>query len=364
MRILALQLKRIGDLILTTPAIAALKAALPEAQLTLGVHNSTAPLLPAIPGIDAGAVFGPGRGWTPWQQALTGGFDAVLDFTGTDRSALAAAMSRAPRRITFDWVRKKRVRAFAFHQFVDSPVRDRHTIDHYLDLVRAILPAGSPPPAPSGPVLEIPATARTRAQELLSSHGIAGQFVIIHPGTARPEKFWKPERWAQTIAHLSDHYRLPILLTGGNAPEERAHLDWIHADLVAYRGPVAQKSAAATSGHRRNSVVDLAGKIDLPTLSALIARARAVLSCDTATVHLAAAFQRPQIALFGPTNPFHWRPRHPRAVVLSAAHPEGPLTEFTPRMKGAPMERLSTELVIHATDALLRSANPAVSSEA
>ncbi len=357
MRILFLQLKRIGDLILTTPAIVAIRAAFPEAQITLGVHTSTAPLLPAIPGIDAGAVFGPGRGWTPWQQVLTGGFDAVLDFTCTDRSALLAAISRAPQRITFSSVRTNRFRALAFNQFVDSPVRERHTVDHYLDLARPLVPAGAS--ASAAPALEIPAIARTRAQEILSSHGVAAQFIIIHPGTARPEKFWKAERWAETIAHLSDHYRLPVLLTGGDAPEERAHLDWIHADLVAYRGSVSQKSGAAATGHRRNAVIDLGGKIDLLTLAALVARAKAVLSCDTATVHLAAAFQRPQLALFGPTNPFHWRPRHPRAVVLSAAHPAGPLTEFNPRMQGASMEGLSTELVIRATDALLRASVPA-----
>ena len=79
------------------------------------------------------------------------------------------------------------------------------------------------------------------------------------------------------------------------------------------------------------------------------------MSCDTGVVHLAAAFRTPQIALFGPTNPFHWRPRHERALVLSAAQPEAPLTDFQPRMKGAPMERISTEAVIRAIDALLAS---------
>ena len=77
------------------------------------------------------------------------------------------------------------------------------------------------------------------------------------------------------------------------------------------------------------------------------------MSCDTAAVHLAAAFQRPQVALFGPTNPFHWRPRHERAAVISAAKPDAPLTNFDPRMKGAPMDRISTAVVCRAIDALL-----------
>ena len=105
--------------------------------------------------------------------------------------------------------------------------------------------------------------------------------------------------------------------------------------------------------------VDLPNKIDhladLLTLAALAQRARIVVSCDTAMVHLAAAFATPQVALFGPTNPFHWRPRHDRAVVISATQPEAPLTEFRSRMKGAPMERISTDVVIRATKELLSS---------
>ena len=96
---------------------------------------------------------------------------------------------------------------------------------------------------------------------------------------------------------------------------------------------------------------------DLLTLAALVERAALVISCDTATVHFAAAFARPQIALFGPTNPFHWRPRHDRALVLSAAQPDGPLTDFTPRMKGAPMEGISTALVIGAIASLIPKLN-------
>ena len=87
--------------------------------------------------------------------------------------------------------------------------------------------------------------------------------------------------------------------------------------------------------------------------SKIIRDAAVVVSCDTAAVHLAAAFERPQIALFGPTNPFHWRPRHAQTVILSAAQPDAPMTEFSPRMKGAPMERISAAGVCRAIDTLL-----------
>ncbi len=96
MRILALQLKRIGDLVLITAALRSLRTAWPKAHIGLGVSEGCASLLGAIDLIDSAIVFGPGRGWAPWQQALTGGWDVCLDFTGTDRSALRRSSRGLP----------------------------------------------------------------------------------------------------------------------------------------------------------------------------------------------------------------------------------------------------------------------------
>ena len=99
MKILALQLKRIGDLILTTPALAALRRDFPSAQVTLIVADACGELLPAIESVDQGLVFLRGR-WNAslCKQIAFQRFDVCLDFTGNDRSAFLAALSRAPRR--------------------------------------------------------------------------------------------------------------------------------------------------------------------------------------------------------------------------------------------------------------------------
>ena len=355
MRILALQLKRIGDLVLTTPALRMLRRNVPEPHVVLGVSESCASLLPAIGEADSFVIFGSGRGFAPWQQVSTGRFDACLDFTGTDRSALATALTRAQTRATFGSVRRSRLRALAYNRFVESPVRDWHTSDHYLHLLGALgiefqdipLPvvgAGDwEPPArldriskaaAESPELALPSSAHAEVDHLLTQHGISPPFVVIHPGTARSEKFWLPERWAAVIRHIENSHQLPCVITGGSDAAERGHIAQI------------QRACA-------EPCLDFVGKLNLLQFAALIEKCSACLSSDTAAVHLAAAFKKPQLVLFGPTNPFHWRPRHARAHVISAAQPDALLTSFEARMKGAPMERISTDAVVRATDAVL-----------
>lgn len=327
MKILALQLKRIGDLVLTTPALAAIRRAHPQAHVTLAVVDGCGALLPAIATVDEGLTFRRGELSLDAWRRIASGFDVCFDFTGNDRSAIAAVLSRSRERIAFEWVKKSRLRALAFDRFVASAVRDHHTADHYLDLVSDSATQRRDD-ADVLPQLQLPDSARRAAKAQLGRATI-----VIHPGTARADKYWLPERWAAVIEHLRSR-GFECVLTGGADPFEAAHLSQIQAAL-------------------REPVPSLAGKLDLFGFAAVLAEARAVVSCDTGAVHLAAAFQRPQVALYGPINPFHWRPRHAEAVVISAANPDAPLTEFAPRMKGAPMERISTELVIRATDALL-----------
>ncbi len=324
MKILALQLKRIGDLVLTTPALRALREVWPGAHVTLGVMDGTAALLPAIPSAQAAIVFGRGRGFAPWQQAFTGGWDVCLDFTGNDRSALATALSRAKTRATFDWVQRNKLRALAYNAGCPSQVREMHTAQHYLDLMAQVAPPNAAPKGDLLPELVLPATARESAAR--------SPYALLHPGTARPEKYWLAERWSAVAAHLRTTHGLDVIFSSGPDTFERAHVAQAVVDGAAVESPR-----------------------DLLALAKLVAGARLVVSCDTAVVHLASAFRIPQIALFGPTNPFHWRPLHDRALVLSAAQPDAPLTDFHPRMKGAPMERISTAAVIRAIDSLLAS---------
>ena len=331
-RILVLQLKRLGDLVLTTPAIRSLRSAYPASHITLVVDSASRDLLPGIQGLDDAWIYNRGEPFGFWHKLVLSSFDLCLDFTCNDRSALIAFLSKAQRRFAFSSVESKYHRAWIYNQLVPSSVRDQHTIDHYLRLASAAGASASYQDAE----VHLPAVLEASARTLRAELGVRNPYFVVHPGTARPEKFWLPERWAEVIQHLMTRLNATPLLTGGNSEREAKHLRQI---LGRVGSP--------------EKLVNVAGRIDFLLTSALIRHACFFVGVDTAAAHVASAFRVPQVVLFGPTNPFHWHPRHPMGVVVRAGAP-GWAQSLSPQEKSAPMSELSTATVIGAIEAVLR----------
>jgi len=331
MNILLIQLKRIGDLILTTPAIAALRDKFPDATLSLVVSPAVEGLLPAISGVDkVFVVRGKAGDALDWVALAWGKFDYCLDFTRNDRSSFLTLLSQARKRITSDHPNlRSKVRARSYNEFVESPVRLLHTVDYHLALLK---PLGIQD-ASRAIRLDLPESTVEKAAQLLKAAQAGDEFVILHPGSARPEKFWEVDRWAQLIDHCVQERQMKCLLTGGRSPMERTQI-------------------AAIKSSTRSEVIDLSGKTDLLTLAALVRKARLLITVDSAPMHFAAAWETPTVVLFGPTNPFHWHPRSESALVLLGEF-EGPVREFNPKQRAVPMNQISTQSVIDAMEALL-----------
>src|SRR6266545_2573662 len=312
MRILLLQLKRIGDLILTTPTIAALRERFPEAEMTIVVSSECADLLPAISGVDR--ILMARRNLSDLAAFLTvagNKFDYCIDFTRNDRSAFLAFLSKARKRI------------------VSYRVRDLHTIDYNLSLLEPLGIVG----ISSSLHLQLPQTAHKKADALRRNWNVSKSYIVLHPGSAREEKLWEAGRWARVIERFGRDNNLDLILTSGASKHEQAHI-------------------AAIKKETQRQIIDLSGKTDLLTLAALIGEARLLVTVDSAPMHLAAATRTPQVILFGPTNPFHWRPRESPALILHGKSGT-PVTEFSPVQARLPMSQISTETVIDAMDLLL-----------
>ncbi|MEO7932310.1 MAG: glycosyltransferase family 9 protein [Chthoniobacterales bacterium] len=320
--IVAIQLKRIGDLILTLPALEALRKAYPAARISLVIDGDTAGLAPAIRCVDEVLVYKKNAlNLRTFSALIFARHDAALDFTGTDRSALLTLLTQATRRVAFQWAEKNAFRSRSYTRFIDSPVRDQHTVDHYLDLLAGVDVA----PAPAELHLDLPDSAR--------SHVLDSSYIVIHAGAARAEKYWQPERWAAVIDYCQNEMKLPCVLIGG-------------------RSEMEQQAIREIREKTESSFIDMSGKLSLLESAALIADAQLFIGIDSGPSHLAAAAQTPQITLFGSTNPFHWRARHAKSIVLQGGKPN-PLTIFDSHSTPGDLNALSTQEVIHAINLLL-----------
>lgn len=329
-RILIIQLKRIGDVVLTTPMASALRESIPGCRLAMAIDAGAMGLASSLP-VDEVLVFDRGlAGGGFWRSLIFGNFDICLDPTGTDRSALASFLSGAPSKITFERFKKKPLRARVFDTFVDSSVRSRHTIDHHLDLLG---PLGIEPKI-GAPRLDLPVRATAEAAAVLQTRRVEHPFAVVHPGTARAEKFWTVAGWADAINHLRSKYKLPVVITGGKGGAERAHIDAI-LEHVAHK----------------EGVSDCAGALSLAGTAALIREARIVCSVDSAPVHLASAVGTPVVALYGPTNPYHWHPRNVPARILT---PDESGSTPTAGYRGSATAGIQLPPVLNAIDSLLQ----------
>ncbi len=321
--ILVLQLKRIGDAVLTAPVLGALRRAYPGTPITLVLSGAAGSLAPLFAAAD--------QVWVWKKGSLNLGLlrairrlqpDRVLDFTGTDRAALLSLASGAPLRAGYEKFADSLLRRMACTVTCPAVVRELHTIDfhHALAASAAEVPL---PAVPDAGHLALPAD--------LPLPDLPSRYALIHPGTARGEKFWPPEHWIALLDHLHRKHGAPLVLTGGDWTFEAQHLEAI---------------LSGTS----SPVLDLRGKLNLVQWAGVIARASLAVTVDTAAMHVAASFEIPQLALFGPTNPFHWAPRHARAMVLQSGIAAG--TPRHPKQKGAPMHELPCETAAAAVDQL------------
>lgn len=291
-RILVIKLKQPGDVLVSSPVIAALKEAWPECHLTYLVPKGTEAMVACHPGLDGLLVVD--RRGASWGESLQiirqlrrARFDLVLELSGGDRGAIYSFLTGARERLGFAHPRQPFWQRWGcFTRLLPrSPVR-MHMVDQNLAAVRAL---GIEPVQPR---LQFfwDQEVEARVQELLSTHSLQDRpFVVMHPGAGWRFKCWTPEGYARMIEALQEKWGLPVILTGSQAAHEQ--------DLLA-----------AILQECRVTPLNLVGQLSLKELGALIARARLFFGMDSAPMHLAAAVQTPAVALFGPSGVFNWGP--------------------------------------------------------
>ncbi|MGE4554340.1 MAG: glycosyltransferase family 9 protein [Desulfovibrionaceae bacterium] len=291
----------LGDAVLALPALAALHQRFPGAGVHLVVRRGVEGLFAAQPGLTSvrgfdkrgaerslGAALRLGR---ELGRGLPGGpADLFISAHTSLRSAAVAWASGIPERIGYDRPWHQRL---AYTRTVSRRFDELHEVDRLMELLR---PLGVTGPAPE-PRLVPPEAATARASALLDP--LPRPVLGIHPGSTWPTKRWPLEYFAD-VAGWAARAGATVLVFGG--PSEAADA-------------AAVVTGAGDPGKGR--VLDLAGRLDLPTLAACLGRLDAYLTNDSGPMHLAWMQGTPTVALFGPTvRSLGFFPRGAQATVL------------------------------------------------
>ncbi len=284
---------RLGETLLNLPAVAALKAALPHADLTLLVHPELRDLLTAVPGVPRVLPYAEveGRWWLARAMGLARTlrsyrFDLAVVSNPKKELHLAVWLARIPRRVGYA---RKWGRWLLTHRVDDrKALGERHEVEYNLDLIRAL---GL---STTIPQWQLPRFDREQADvvQLLQRQGIkpSEPLIAVHPWTSNPLKQWPADRFQALIRQCVERLGVQVVVIGGLAEVQRSK-----AVLLAHV-PVA----------------DLTGELSLRQLAALLQTARLLISNDSGPVHLASAVGAKTVVLFGTpdpaTGPGRWGP--------------------------------------------------------
>lgn len=298
MRILIVKLGSIGDIVHTLPALAALRAAMPQAEISWVVERRSSeilkdnPLLDRLIEVDTKALRrGLMSGETlraPRQQLRrlrASAFDIALDFQGLLKSASIARLSGARR--VFGYSRaglREPASALLLSKRVAVP-RNIHVIRKSLLLLEGAL--GVPEPDELSFPINVSATNEREAQDAIA--GVGERYAILNPGGGWPTKLWSVDRFGKLADRLWSSYGISSLVTYG--PGELALAEDVRQSSVLGRARPVSLSLKGFYSLARGASVYVGG--------------------DTGPTHLAVAAGTPIVGLFGPTE--WWRNGSPRA---------------------------------------------------
>ena len=282
-RLLVAQTGFLGDVVLTTPLLSALRRTLAPGSMTVLTTPQAKSLLEHHPDVDrvwVDAKRQDGRGLSGLirmaRQLRRGHFQVAFAPHKSLRTALLLALAGIPYRLGF----RQSPGWFLYHR---TAVRDTqpHEVERILSLLRAY--EVDPQQHIATPQVRYGKTAQQHAQMLLDAAGIGDTepVFIVCPGSVWFTKRWTIEGYAALVRRLEQTYGRTLICGGPD-------------DL-----PIAQAVQTQAGGHG----VCVAGQADLQTFMALIDRARVVISNDSAPMHLAVARNVPVVAIFCATTP-------------------------------------------------------------
>ena len=293
-RILIIRLSALGDVVMASGLIPAIRSIHPDAHLAWLTEPPAAPLLQHNPALNEVIVWPKERWKQLWkthqwralwtelrafrQRLRAERFDVVLDAQGLLKSGICAWLTGAPRRIG---LLSREGSQVLMHETIAPPSAntDDGMSREYRFLAR-YLGAREDSFNPS----LVPGEAATQvALQALASHQLTADtpYAVICPFTTRAQKHWFNDHWQALTQRLLAQGLTPVML-----------------------GDPADKAEAAALAQACPGLVNLVGQLKLNESAAVVANCELLIGVDTGLTHMGTALQRPTVALFGSTRPY------------------------------------------------------------
>ena len=340
--ILIVRTDRLGDVVLTTPSIKALREAFPQARLSILVSPATYDLVDGNGLLDEVLIDDRRHEHKgPWgfirlvRVIRARKFDLAVIFHTKKRTNVLCFLAGIPVRLGY----KNNKFGFLLNKSVEDTrhLGERHEAQYCLDLLKDLGIAGKE----LSLYIPIAKEALSWAERFCHTHNIGRRdsMIAIHCGASDPAKRWPAEHFARVIDALVERYAAKIILIG--SPD----------DCLTSRQVVSIS---------KNQIIDITGQTAIAQLAALLTQCRLLVSNDSGPVHIAAGVGTPVVSIFTRNapgiNPERWRPLGDRTRVVSVQPFQSEGMSF---QKARPMEKqyrelISTDAVLEAVDSLLK----------
>jgi heptosyltransferase-3 len=299
-RILVIKLRHHGDVFLTSPVFGILKSRLPRTKIFAYIYQETLPMLEGHPAIEGFLLYDNNWKSLPFLQRASkemwlirqiwkNRFDMIINLTDCDRGDFVALVSRARYRIGLAPERRGfKYRPNVYTHIVKRCQKPRHMVEQNLDALRRI---GIFPSAEERDLfLHIPQSSRTSIDRHLQKADLGKHsYILLHPTSRWLFKCWPVKNVAELIHHFN---RIGYRIVLSSAPDKK-ELSMIE-QIISLCSDIP--------------ILNLAGKISLKELAALIQTCSCLVCIDSVPVHIASALKVPTVALFGPSSEEAWGP--------------------------------------------------------
>ncbi len=311
--ILIVRTDRIGDVVLTTPAIKAIRGAYPLARIAVLVTPSTFDLVNGNPYVDeimvddrASRHKGPLGFLRLVREIRAKQFDLAIIYHTKRRYNMACFLSRITCRLGY---KNNKLGFLLSHPVKDiRALGEKHEAQYCLDVLKAI--------GIDNDDLDIFVPWQKEAEEWMaqwmSENNLkSNEFIVVHPGASDPAKCWPTANFALLMDRLKERYAMKIVLIG--SPQ-----------TIISAGEILSKT------HGVSHFLDLSGKTTIAQMVSLLRRARLLISNDSGPVHVAAGVGGSVISLFMRDQPGinaeRWRPLGPKSFIMDNKQKPGDIS--------------------------------------